>query len=218
MKKNLLMVLLLILGMGAEAQYNNEWIDYNKTYFKLKVGSSGLYRISAATLQQAGLGSTPIEHLQLIRNGVEIPVYTTRPTGAPAASDFVEFYGEMNDGRADTRLYRQASLHLDNTWSLQTDTAAYFLTVNPTGTNLRLTDEANNVAGNTLAADAFFTYTFVQSYREQINPGFAAVLLQAYVYSSPTMPGKDGAAGISTRPHHSQKLRIYIHSHPDPLL
>jgi len=195
MKKNLLMVLLLILGMGAEAQYNNEWIDYNKTYFKLKVGSSGLYRISAATLQQAGLGSTPVEHLQLIRNGVEIPVYTTRPTGAPAASDFVEFYGEINDGRADTRLYRQASLHLDNTWSLHTDTAAYFLTVNPTGTNLRFTDEANNVAGNTLPADAFFTYTFVQSYREQINPGFAAVLLQAYVYSS----SYDAGEGWSSR-------------------
>jgi hypothetical protein len=195
MKKNLLLVLLVILGMGVKAQYNNEWIDYNKTYFRLKVGSSGLYRISSTVLQQAGLGSTPLEHLQMIRNGVEVPVYTSKTSGTPGASDFVEFYGEMNDGKADTRLYRQASLHLDNTWSLLTDTAAYFLTINNSGSNLRLTDEVNNVAGNTLQADAFFTYTFIQSYREQINPGFAAVLLQAYVYSS----SYDAGEGWSSR-------------------
>lgn len=195
MKKNLLLVLLVILGMGVKAQYNNEWIDYNKTYFKLKVGSSGLYRISSTVLQQAGLGSTPLQNLQLIRNGVEIPVYTSKTTGAPGAADFVEFYGEVNDGKADTRLYSQASLHLDNTWSLLTDTAAYFLTINNAASNLRLADETNNVAGNTLPADAFFTYTFVQSYREQINPGFATVLLQAYLYSS----SYDAGEGWSSR-------------------
>ncbi|HEX5668867.1 MAG TPA: hypothetical protein VFX73_08705, partial [Chitinophagaceae bacterium] len=68
MKKNLLMILLVILGVGVKAQYNNEWIDYSKTYYKLKVGSSGLHRISNTILQQAGLAGTPVEHFKLYRN------------------------------------------------------------------------------------------------------------------------------------------------------
>jgi Peptidase family C25/CARDB len=196
MKKNLLIILLVMLGVGVKAQYNNEWIDYSKTYYKLKVGSSGLHRISNIILQQAGLAGTPVEHFKLYRNGVEIPIYTSNSSGVQSGSDFLEFYGERNDGKADTKLYKLASLHLDNSHSLLTDTSAYFLTVDPTGNNLRMVNEANNVAGNTLPADQYFFYTYIKSYRQKINPGFAAVLVQSnsYVYSS----SYDAGEGWST--------------------
>ncbi|HSF45101.1 MAG TPA: C25 family cysteine peptidase, partial [Chitinophagaceae bacterium] len=196
MKKNLLTLLLVILGIGAFAQYNNEWIDYSKTYYKFKVASTGLHRISNAVLQQAGLAGTPVEHFKLFRNGVEIPIYTSNSAGVQSPSDFLEFYGEMNDGKADTKLYKQVSLHLDNTWSLSTDTAAYFLTVDPSGNNLRLINEANDISGNTLPAEQFFIYTYVKSYRQKLNPGFAAVLTlsNSYVYSS----SYDAGEGWST--------------------
>jgi hypothetical protein len=181
--KKLLLCLGLLSGLVLKAQYNNEWIDYNKTYFKFKVGATGLYRISQSVLQSAGIGSTPAEQLQLWRNGKEIPVYTSVSSGAMGPSDFIEFWGEINDGKTDKKLYRDPNLQLSDKWSLLTDTAAYFLTVNPTGPNARVVNTANNVAGNVLPAEPYFMHTIDQHYRDKINPGFAAVIGE-YVHSS----------------------------------
>ena len=64
--KKILFGLLITWGFAAKAQvYNNEWIDYSKTYYKFKVGKTGLYRISQSVLSGAGWGSTPAENFQL---------------------------------------------------------------------------------------------------------------------------------------------------------
>src|SRR5688572_3908505 len=98
--KKFLLPLLLFTSLLAQSQvYNNEWIDYSKTYYKFKVGATGIYRISQATLNSLGIAGTPAEHFQLWRNGREVPLYTTVATGPFGASDYMEFWGEMNDGR-----------------------------------------------------------------------------------------------------------------------
>jgi hypothetical protein len=181
--KKLLTILALFGSLFARAQFDNEWIDYNKTYFKFKVGADGLYRIPQSVLQAAGIGATPAEQFQLWRNGQQVPLFTTVNSGALAAGDYLEFFGQMNDGRPDTRLYRNSSLQLANRWSLETDTAAYFLTVNPAGPNLRITNAGNDVAGNVLPAEPYFMHTHRLDYKTRINPGFAAVVGE-YVYSS----------------------------------
>jgi len=85
--KRILLLLLISLGLYTQAQvYNNEWIDYNKTYYKFKVGATGLYRISQSVLSGAGLGSVPAEQFQLWRNGQQIPIYTSVPAGVLGAS------------------------------------------------------------------------------------------------------------------------------------
>ena len=181
--KKLLFVLLVILGFAAEAQvYNNEWIDYSKTHYKFKVGRTGLYRIPQSTLASVGLGSTPAEQFKLWRNGVEVPIYTSKTTGAFGASDYIEFWGQMNDGTPDTELYRMADFHLNRRWSLETDTAAYFLTVH-TGTNKRLIPTPNNTAGNTLPAEPYFMYTAGNYFKNKIHSGYA-VNVGEYLYSS----------------------------------
>lgn len=49
--KRILLLLLTAFHLSAGAQfYNNEWIDYNKTYYKFKIGATGLYRISQYSL------------------------------------------------------------------------------------------------------------------------------------------------------------------------
>lgn len=181
--KKLFFALLVTIGFASEAQvYNNEWIDYTKTYYKFKVGRTGLYRIPQSTLSGVGLGSTPAEHFKLWRNGVEVPIYTSKATGAFGASDYIEFWGQMNDGTPDTELYRMPDYHLNRKWSLETDTAAYFLTVH-TGTNKRLTVTANNIAGNSLPAEPYFMYTAGRYFREKIHSGYA-VNVGEYLYSS----------------------------------
>src|SRR5690242_5634476 len=99
------LLLLLAFAATAQQQYNNEWIDYAKTYYKFKVGSNGVYRITGTTLASAGLGSADASQFQLWRNGVQVPVYTSKTSGALAATDYIEFWGEMNDGRPDRYLY-----------------------------------------------------------------------------------------------------------------
>ena len=92
--KKFLLPLLIFTSLLANAQvYNNEWIDYSKTYYKFKVGTTGLYRISQSTLNTIGIGSTPAQHFQLWRNGKEVPLYTTVATGPFGAADYIEFWG-----------------------------------------------------------------------------------------------------------------------------
>lgn len=192
---NRVILLILLLGCGfARAQYNNEWIDYNKTYYKFSVINNTLHRISKSTLQSIGLENVPAEQFQLWRNGVQVPLYTSVPSGVLGASDFIEFWGEMNDGKPDKNLYPNINDQLNDKWSLETDTASYFLTVNPAGNNLRLTDQTNNVAGNILPEEPYFMYTTGKYFKDKINSGYAQIVGE-YVYSSVYDKGEGWTSG-----------------------
>src|ERR1700683_71319 len=149
--KKILTILLLFTAFGLHAQpYNNEWIDFSKTYYKFKIGATGVYRIPQAVLSSAGLGNVPAQYFQLFRNGQEVPVYTSVATGTLGAGDYVEFWGQMNDGKPDNVLYRSPSYQHTTHWSLETDTAVYFLTVNPTGTPFHYNIATNDTSGLTV--------------------------------------------------------------------
>ncbi|MEO6456080.1 MAG: C25 family cysteine peptidase, partial [Ginsengibacter sp.] len=183
--KKIFLVFFVFLSFVAFSQtYNNSWIDYNKTYYKFKVGSDGLYRISQASLNTISLGNTAAEQFQLWRNGEQVRIYTSSATGPLASSGYIEFWGAMNDGTKDTKLYRNPDYQLSDHWSLETDTAAYFLTVNPSSANLRYTTATNNIAGNTLPAEAYFMNKAATYFKNIINPGYAISVGGLYVYSS----------------------------------
>ena len=183
--RKLLFGLLVSCSLFAQAQvYNNEWIDFTKTYYKFKVAKTGLFRIPQATLAAAGLGNIPAEQFQLWRNGVQVPIYTSVGSGAFSSSDYIEFWGQMNDGKPDRELYRDPQYQLNDKWSLISDTAAYFLTANPaTAANLRLQTTANNVAANVLPPEPYFLYTTGHYFKNQLNPGLG-FNLEDKLYSS----------------------------------
>ena len=183
MKKFLLIPVVLLLAVTGYAQLNNSWIDYSKTYYKFKLAKDTLSRINQPVLAAAGLGSVPAEHFQLWRNGKQVRLFTSVPSGIMSSGDFMEFWGELNDGKPDRALYRNPDYQLDDRYSLETDTAAYFLTVNPAGGNLRYVTAPNNTATNTLPADPYFMRRIETHYKDQINKGYAAVIGE-YVYSS----------------------------------
>ena len=174
MRKILSGFVLLFISFSVCAQtYNNEWINYNQTYYKFKIGSNGLYRIAQPVLASAGLSNTPAEQFQLWRNGKEVPLYTSIPTGIFTASDYIEFYGLMNDGIPDKQLYKYDSLQMCDSYSLVTDTAAYFLTVNSVGTSQRLVNTLNDVANNVLPAETSFMYSLQKAFKSRQNPGYS---------------------------------------------
>jgi hypothetical protein len=184
MKRILLFLFICISLLGKAQVYNNEWIDYSKTYYKFKIGPTGLYRITQPTLNSLGLGNIPAQNFQLWRNGQQITLYTSVPSGALGNNDYIEFWGEMNDGKPDKQLYPVSDYQLNDHWSLQSDTAFYFLTVNPAGPNNRFVNTINDVAGNVLPPEPYFIYTLGKYYKDKINGGYAALVGDAYVYSS----------------------------------
>src|SRR5207342_1978296 len=99
-------------------------------------------------------------------------IYTSVPSGPLSGSDFIEFWGEQNDGLPDSTLYRDTSFILNNKYSLQTDTVAFFLTVNTAGGNSRLQNTVNNVAANALLPEPYFMFKEGNYFPEQINPGY----------------------------------------------
>jgi hypothetical protein len=183
MKKFLLSFIILCSLHAVSQEYYNEWIDYSKTYYKFKVGANGLYRISQSTLAAAGLGSASAEDFQLWRNGTEVPIFTSVATGTLSASDYIEFWGMMNDGKPDKNLYRNPSFQITDKWSLETDTASFFLTVNPGSMNLRFISTANTAATTGLPVEPYFMYRNSTFFKDQMNGGYA-VNVGAYMYSS----------------------------------
>jgi hypothetical protein len=156
--KKIFTILLLLAGLGLEAQvYNNEWIDFSKTYYKFKAGADGLYRIPQSVLASAGLGSAPAESFQLFRNGQEVPVYTSVASGPLGSSDYIEFWGQMNDGKPDKALYINPAYQHTTKLSLETDTAVYFLTTNITSA-FHYANLANDTTNNVLPAEPYFIH------------------------------------------------------------
>lgn len=188
-------LLLLIATLPAWAQqYNNEWINYNQTYYKFNVGSTGLYRIPKSVLDNAGIGGTSVQFFELWRNGVPVRLYPSVPGGPLPANGYLEFWGEANDGHVDNRLYRDSIFQHSKTVSLLTDTAAYFLSVNTTQAGSFHVDVPNDVASNVLPAEPYFMHTAEVNFRNRINPGFAAVVGE-YVYSSAYDKGEFWSSG-----------------------
>lgn len=173
---------------AASGQLNNEWIDYNKIYYKFFIGRDGLHRIPKTVLDNWGIGNTPAQHFQLWRNGVQVPLFTSVETGQIAENGFIEFIGKKNDGRPDRALYLLPAFQLSDHQSLFTDTAAYFLTVNPVSTNLRFNQIDNNLSGNLPTPLSYLLHTVRHDYKRAnggyyVNKGFA-VNYGEYVYSS----------------------------------
>lgn len=183
--KKLLLLLCISSVLYAEGQpynYYNEWIDYSKTYYKFKIGATGLYRISQPVLTSAGLGGVPAQQFQLWRNGQQIPIYTSVQTGTLGSSDYIEFWGEKNDGKPDKDLFRIGDQQINDKVSMESDTAAFFLTVNAGAGNLRLTP-ATNALPTTLSPEPYFIHTVGKYYKEKYFLGFAQIIGEP-VYSS----------------------------------
>lgn len=142
----------LFTALNAIGQYGPEWIRHGQTYFKIPVAKAGLYRISFADLQQAGLSGSPDpETFQLFHRGKEQAILVQGESdGEFNTTDFIEFYGVGNDGTLDSTLYQNPTYQPHRYYNLFSDTTVYFLTygdangkrmVTFTGSSSGLTEE-----------------------------------------------------------------------------
>jgi hypothetical protein len=117
------------------------------------------------------LSAADAKDFQLYRNGQEVPLYTSVSSGPLSLTDYIEFWGQMNDGVPDKPLYRNPAYQHTTKWSLQSDTAVYFLTLNPSGAPIHYNSVTNDTSTNILPPEPYFMYTTGNWYRTQINPG-----------------------------------------------
>ncbi|GAA0890712.1 hypothetical protein GCM10009122_03910 [Fulvivirga kasyanovii] len=153
MKKLAYLILFAFAAVPGYAQnYGNEWIDYNKQYYKIPVAREGIYRISHADLTNAGfpVNSVDPRRLQLFHRGQEQAIHVQGQGDAIFnTSDYIEFYGQKNDGKSDAELYEPVSAQPHQLYNIYTDTTAYFLTYNvlPVNGKRMETFSENNING-----------------------------------------------------------------------
>ncbi len=175
-------VILTAFTRLSAQSFMNEWIDHSKTYYKFKVGATGIYRITQTQLASLGIASADVSSFQLWRQGQEVPVFTSVQSGTLPAGGFIEFWGEMNDGVWEKRLYLRPEYQINERISLLTDSSTYFLTINTSGPNKRLQPVTNDLS-SPVTAEPFFIHRLRFNYRNAYNLGFGAVVGDV-VYSS----------------------------------
>lgn len=171
---NTLVFLFAALSIHAQS-FMNEWVDHSKTYYKFRIGAKGLYRISKTQLSALGIGEADAAHFQLWNNGQEVPIFTSVESGALPIDGFLEFWGQPNDGIGENRLYLSPEFQINPDVSLFTDSATYFLTINPQGNNKRLKQILNDISSS-LSPESYFMHSIRFSYRQQYIQGFAGLV------------------------------------------
>ncbi|XZF12465.1 C25 family cysteine peptidase [Chitinophagaceae bacterium MMS25-I14] len=175
--------------------YGNEWIDYNKTYYKFKVGRTGICRIQKSALDAIGVPtSVSGANFMLYRDGQEVPVFVTT-NGTFSTGDYIEFVGKQADGKMDTELYGDSSIQADRAKSLISDTAAYFLTYdNATSGHLRY--NFSNPAPNGAGAEQYCLYTLETHGRGYFYGGYSYAT--GYLFNSSQFDRGEGFGGQQT--------------------
>jgi hypothetical protein len=170
----LLFLLFFLVNIPAHAQQlGNEWINYNQTYFKIKITQKGIYQLSFQELKSAGFPmSINPQKIQLFRNGQEQAIYVKGEDDKTFnESDFIEFYAEGNDGSLDSLLYSPISSQPHQYYSLYSDTASYFLTYrfdNQTTKRIKLLSKANT---ENLKEEPFHLEESLQVFSSTYNVG-----------------------------------------------
>lgn len=132
------------MSVGADTLFGNEWIDFSKTYYKVKVAEDGIYRIPAAAIAAAGIpSSVPASQFRLYCNGREKLLYASTES-ALGGQDYLEFFGEKNRSQLDQYLFNAPSTEMVNPdYSLFNDTSVYFLVWTDSGVGLRFQKQDN---------------------------------------------------------------------------
>ena len=168
-KLNTLILIFFLFSLSLSAQmwngidtlYGNEWIDFDRTHYKVMVAEDGIYKISAQTMANNGIPNNAIQNdqLRLYYMGQEVPIFNS--------SDGIEFYGKKNRSQLDKYLFENPEEEMANPeYSLFTDSSAYFLTWDNTVSTSRFQNTPNNLSSAPSTPEPYCTYTEKQVFSD----------------------------------------------------
>ncbi|AUD02487.1 putative type IX secretion system sortase PorU2 [Spirosoma pollinicola] len=186
MKKGLLLIWFLVnsLVVSGQSRFGNEWTQTGQKYLKFTVDQAGIYRVGYADIKAADASflQTNPASWQLFFRGKEVACRVTgQQDGVFDTQDYIEFYGEGNDGAQDSLLYRpQQRLHPYQT--LFSSKTAFFLTSSPTLKGKRMPELNTSPVG--AASIPFHVEELVQAFTSEYTfnnlKGLEPVLQQSY--------------------------------------
>ncbi|KAA9332643.1 putative type IX secretion system sortase PorU2 [Adhaeribacter soli] len=185
-----------VSGQAQTLTYGNEWINYGQQYYKIKVVKNGMHRLTYNDLTAAGITNVNPEKFQIFRRGREVAIYVNGQADQTLnAGDYIDFYGQRNDGKLDSSFFRNKAHIVNPYYSFYTDTAAYYLTWG-TANGKRMQERTSQPGSLTpeprhyaealrLRADEYFTgyqNVDVRSPFGEVSEGFATSPFGSKVY------------------------------------
>lgn len=164
-------LLLFILPSFAFAQpYGNEWINFGQDYYKISLADDGVYRLTYDDMNAAGFDlSVDPRSIQIFRKGIEIAIYVEGESDATLdPTDFIEFYGQKNDGTLDKELYITPSAQPHSYYNLYSDSSAYFLTSQPGIVGKRMVNPSPFTG---VAKDDYYNREVLKVFSDQYSHG-----------------------------------------------
>lgn len=190
----------VVVASAQSAPPGNEWINHRQTYYKIPVAQAGLYRVTFTELQRAGVPVDTINPttLQLFHRGTEQTIVVAGEADRRFdMGDYLEFYGQGNDGLADSLLYRPATAQPHPYYSLFSDTTAYFLTWRPDSKPGKRMATYTDTAYARLQPDMFHWAEERRLYTDTY-PGYAAGIPPKIEYSQ-YEPGEGHTGAIQQK-------------------
>lgn len=176
MRKLYVLFLLLIAAASTRAQSTNDWIDFSSPgkYYVIKIWNTGIHRLDYNTLQNAGVPVASVDPMsfQVFGRGKEQYILVSGESDHSFdPGDYIEFFAEKNDGKADTLLYVNGIDDMSDTeYSLYNDTICYFFTWNASTTNRRMVVDSDTAIHSYTPSDWVWR-TSVKRYSHIYYPG-----------------------------------------------
>ncbi|MCS6991225.1 MAG: C25 family cysteine peptidase [Chitinophagales bacterium] len=191
---SLLVWMLTLSASYSRAQlYGNEWINFDQQYFKFRIIENGVYRLKGSTLQQFNVPISSIygSNLRIYHKGQEIPIYVST-SGPLSGNDYIEFYGQRNDGWWDSTLYADPLWQGNDRLSMFNDTGYYFLTWSNVPSSSQFVMAANTI-NNPPPAEPYCLFTVAHVYGTEKSSFYnlargKSALYGSHVYDSDFSP------------------------------
>ncbi len=173
-KKIILLLSICISTCAMHAQFfNNEWINFSQSYYKIKIPRNGLYKIDSTSLAQSGvpLNSINPRNIQLFQKGKELYIHIQGEADNQFnKNDYILFYAEKNSCKDDSALFYNSPYLANPYYSVINDTSVVFFTWNSSTNNRRLSVE-NDVNYSAFTPANYYLKEAVTAYNNEYYAG-----------------------------------------------
>ena len=164
----------MIDPVTQDTLFGNEWIDFDKTYYKIPVAADGMVRLNGSQLPSE-LQNVAASELRLFRMGQQIALHTSTD-GNLGANDYLEFYGAQNRSELDRHLFDNPDADMLNPeYSLYTDTAVYYLVRAIDEPSVRFQTMDNDLTGSLPPAQEWFPHETRLTFTGQLTKRYQKV-------------------------------------------
>jgi hypothetical protein len=132
----------IVATLNSVGQWGNEWIDYNKTYWKFPVTADGFYILSATNLMQSGIdwANQDPHQIQVWGKGQNQNIdFVGDDDAILESNEFFFGYFTGNHGEMENEAYASSTWRPDPEYSLFNDTLWYYLTTGNNSVNITTT-------------------------------------------------------------------------------